>query len=77
MAGEEDFPHHSPQLRFQRFWGYDASEIDLRWFTNELAWYSTNTKGSEVYYPSKGGIQMELGDSIEGGGEGLAGYPNG
>jgi hypothetical protein len=77
MAGEEDFPHHSSQLRFQRFWGYDASEIDLRWFTNEMAWYSTNTKGSEVYYPSKGGIQMELGDSIEGGGEGLAGYPNG
>lgn len=77
MAGEEDFPHHSPQLRFQRFWGYDASEIDLRWFTNELAWYSTNTKGGEVYYPSKGGVQMELGQSIEGGGEGLAGYPSG
>lgn len=77
MAGEEDFPHHSPQLRFQRFWGYDASEIDLRWFTNELAWYRTNTKGSDVFYPSSGGIQMELGNSIEGGGEGLAGYPSG
>lgn len=77
MAGEEDFPHHSPQLRFQRFWGYDASEIDLRWFTNELAWYRTNTKGAEVFYPSAGGIQMELGTSIDGGGEGLAGYPEG
>ena len=76
MAGEEDFPHHSPQIRYQRFWGFDASELDLRWHTNELSWYRTNTRGSDVYYPSAGGVQMQLGTGQESG-QGVAGFPNG
>ena len=76
MAGEEDFPHHSPQIRYQRFWGFDASELDLRWHTNELSWYRTNTVGSDVYFPSAGGVQMQLGTGQESG-QGVAGFPNG
>ena len=76
MAGQEDFPHHSTQLRYQRFWGYDASEIDLRWFTNETSWYRTGHKGADLYYPSAGGVQMQMGDS-QTKGEGIAGYPDG
>ena len=76
MAGEEDFPHHSPQIRYQRFWGFDASELDLRWHTNELAWYRTNKEGSDVYYPSAGGVQMQIGTGQESG-QGIAGFPNG
>ena len=76
MAGEEDFPHHSPQLRYQRFWGFDASELDLRWHTNELSWYRANTDGSSVYYPSAGGVQMQIGSGEESG-QGIAGFPNG
>lgn len=76
MSGEEDFPHHSPQLRYQRFWGFDSSELDLRWHTNELSWYRTNTVGSDVYFPSAGGVQMQLGTGQEEG-EGIASFPNG
>lgn len=75
LAGNEDFPHLSSQCRYQRFWGYDAGEIDLSWKTNELSWFTTPHAGSKLYYPSVGGFDFNLGSSNVG--EGLVGFPSG
>jgi len=74
MAGHEDFTHSSPQLRYQKFHGHNAGEIDLRWTTNELSWYSTPHFGSKLYYPFVGGATMSIGENTNTG-EGIAGWP--
>ena len=73
LNGQEDFTHEWPQLRYQRFNGYDAAELDLRWSTNELSWMSTPHGGSRVYFPYSGGTFDSVG---EGGvaGEGTPGW---
>ena len=76
LAGEEDFPHFGQQMRYQRYWGFDASEIDLRWATNELSWFRTPHAGSRLFFPGGGGVQMTPGEGI-GTGEGIPGYPDG
>ena len=76
MSGQEDFQHSCPQLRYQRYWGYDASELDLRWTTNELAWYRTPHGQSRVFFPDEGGMIMSIGLDRPAG-AGIVGYPNG
>jgi hypothetical protein len=76
MAGQEDFQHTNPQLRYQRFWGYDASELDLKWATNELAWYRTGHGQATIFFPDGGGITMTVGENRRNG-DGIASYPNG
>ena len=73
MAGHEDFIHTAPQLRYQQHNGYNAGEIDLRWITNELSWYSTPHFGSKLYYPFVGGATMSIGENTATG-EGIAGW---
>ena len=74
LNGQEDFTHEWPQLRYQRFSGYDAAELDLRWSTNEMSWMSTPHGGSRVYFPYAGGTFTSVGEgSIEG--EGTPGWP--
>ena len=76
IAGQEDFTHMAQQLRYQRFWGYDASEIDLTWRTNELSWYATPHHGSRLYYPALGGVNMTPTSGLNVG-LGLQGFENG
>lgn len=73
MAGHEDFTHAAPQLRYQQFHGHNAGEIDLRWTTNELSWYSNPHLGSKLYYPFVGGATMSIGENTNTG-EGIAGW---
>ena len=73
MAGHEDFTHAAPQLRYQQYNGHNAGEIDLRWTTNELSWYSTPHFGSKLYYPFVGGATMSIGENTATG-EGIAGW---
>ena len=54
MSGEENFPHLCPQLRYQRYWGHNAAEIDLTWRTNELSWIKTPHQQSQLYLPQYG-----------------------
>ena len=74
LSGHEDFIHHAPQLRYQRYWGYNAGELDLRWLTNELSWSATPHGGSKLYYPYIGGSSLTVGEG-ETSGEGIAGWP--
>jgi len=74
LSGYEDFIHHAPQLRYQRYWGYNAGELDLRWLTNELSWIATPHGGSKLYYPYIGGSSLTVGEG-ETSGEGIAGWP--
>tara|TARA_R110002012_G_scaffold87192_2_gene215860 strand:+ start:31976 stop:38377 length:6402 start_codon:yes stop_codon:yes gene_type:complete len=74
LSGYEDFIHHAPQLRYQRYWGYNAGELDLRWLTNELSWIATPHGGSKLYYPYIGGSSVTVGEG-ETSGEGIAGWP--
>lgn len=76
LAGNEDFPHLAAQVRYQRFWGYDASEIDLRWLTNELSWFRTPHAGSALFMPGLGGADFRPGGG-ETSGEGIPGFPSG
>ena len=73
-SGHEDFTHTAPQLRYQRHHGHNAGEIDLRWTTNELSWYSTHHFGNKLYYPFTGGGTMSIGENTNTG-EGIAGWP--
>lgn len=75
LAGNEDFPHLASQIRYQRFWGFDAGEVDLSWKTNELAWFNTPHAGSRLFYPSQGGVQFTFESSATG--EGIQGFPSG
>lgn len=77
IAGQEDFPHLYPQIRYQRFWGYDASEIDLTWKTNELSWYRTPHYASSLYLPNLGGVAMSPAGDLGSVGMGIQGFPNG
>lgn len=74
MNGHEDFTHTNPQLRSQRFWGFDASELDLKWATNELSWMNTMHGGARLYYPYLGGSYTTVGES-DTQGDGVAGWP--
>ena len=51
MAGHEDFPHYGAQLRYQRFWGFSAADLDMMWLTNELSWLQTMHEQSRVMHP--------------------------
>ena len=74
LNGHEDFTHTNPQLRYQRYWGFDAGELDLRWATNEQSWMNTPHGGSRVYFPYAGGSFTTVGEGeIEG--DGIAGWP--
>ena len=75
LAGNEDFPHIASQIRYQRFWGFDAGELDLSWKTNELSWFTTPHAGSKLYYPSEGGVQFTFESNATG--EGMQGFPSG
>ena len=74
LSGHEDFTHTNPQLRYQRFWGFDAGELDLKWNTNELSWMNTPHGGSKVFYPYSGGSFVTVGEG-EITGDGVAGWP--
>jgi len=76
LAGTEDFVHFAPQLRYQRFWGYDASELDLKWATNEMSWFRTPHAQSRVLWPSEGGATM-LPAGGGGAAEGIPAWPSG
>ena len=74
LNGQEDFTHTNPQLRYQRYWGFDAGELDLQWATNEMSWMNTVHGGSRVYFPYAGGSFTTVGEGeIEG--DGIAGWP--
>ncbi len=51
ISGNEDFLHTAPQLRAQRFHGFDASYLDMSWISNERSWISTVHEQSRVYWP--------------------------
>lgn len=51
ISGNEDFVHTAPQLRQQRFHGFDASYLDLTWITNERSWISTPHDQSRYFWP--------------------------
>ena len=51
ISGNEPFTHLAPQLRYQRFHGFDASYLDLIWNTNEKSWISTPHSQSRYYWP--------------------------
>ena len=55
ISGAEDFPHFAPQLRYQRFWGFDSGALDLKWNTNELSWRTT-----PLPPPAAGGRSCDL-----------------
>jgi hypothetical protein len=74
LTGHEDFTHTNPQLRYQRFWGFDAGELDLKWQTNEMSWMNTPHGGSQLYYPYAGGSFVTVGEG-EILGDGIAGWP--
>ena len=74
LAGNEDFTHFAPQLRYQRFWGFNTNELDLIWMTNEQSWMVSQHEGSRLYMPSVGGVSFAFGGSV---GQGIPGYPNG
>ena len=71
MAGSEDFSHDQPQLRYQRFWGSNASDLDLAWSANPLCWYRTPHGGSTLYWPWSGALITRIGDQ-----DALAGSSN-
>ena len=75
LAGNEDFPHIASQIRYQRFWGFDAGEVDLSWKTNELSWFTTPHAGSRLFYPSQGGVNFSFESTATG--EGMQGFPSG
>ena len=81
ISGNEDFTHTAPQLRAQRFHGFDASYLDLSWITNERAWQVTPHKQTRAMYPHV----HPIGTAAEPGSDewdsathklGSAGYPN-
>ena len=74
QAGEEDFTHFAPQLRYQRWWGFNTNELDLMWLTNEQAWKVTPHEGSRLFMPSVGGVSFQFGGDV---GQGIPGYPSG
>ena len=51
MGGQEDFPHYGAQLRYQRFWGHNASDLDMAWLTNELSWLQSQHEQSRLIHP--------------------------
>ncbi len=73
-SGSEDFPHFAPQLRYQRWHGFNAGELDLTWMTNEQAWMVNQHEGSRLFMPSVGGVSFAFGGTV---GQGIPGYPNG
>jgi len=75
LAGNEDFPHLASQIRYQRFWGFDAGEVDLSWKTNELSWFTTPHAGSKLFHPSDGGVAFNFQSTATG--EGIQGFPSG
>jgi len=73
-SGEEDFTHFAPQLRYQRWWGFNTNELDLIWLTNEQSWMVTPHEGSRLFMPSVGGVSFQFGGDV---GQGIPGYPSG
>jgi len=58
ISGAEDFPHFAPQLRYQRFWGYDSGALDLKWNTNELSWRGTPLPQGRLMMPGSGRLAL-------------------
>ena len=54
ITGSEQFPHEGPQLRYQRFHGFNAGSLDLTWLTNEQAWRSGPLPQTRLYLPGGG-----------------------
>lgn len=81
ISGNEDFTHTAPQLRAQRFHGFDASYLDLSWLTNERSWQVTPHKQARAMYPHlhpMGTAAEPASDSWDSATHklGSAGYPN-
>jgi hypothetical protein len=74
LSGQEDFTHTNPQLRYQRFWGFSAGELDLQWMTNESSWQTSPHGASRLYFPYAGGSFTTVGEG-ETSGAGIAGWP--
>ena len=51
MGGQEDFPHYGAQIRYQRFWGSNAADLDMSWLTNELSWVQSMHEQSRLMHP--------------------------
>ena len=54
ITGSEQFPHEGPQLRYQRFHGFNAGSLDLTWLTNEQAWRTGPLPQTRLYLPGGG-----------------------
>lgn len=81
ISGNEDFTHTAPQLRSQRFHGFDASYLDLSWITNERAWHVTPHKQARAMYPHLHPLGTKAEPSSDSWDSsthklGAAGYPN-
>jgi len=74
LNGQEDFTHTNPQMRYQRFWGFSAGELDLQWMTNESSWQTSPHGASHLYFPYSGGSFTTVGEG-ETSGTGIAGWP--
>lgn len=74
LNGQEDFTHTNPQMRYQRFWGFSAGELDLQWMTNESSWQTSPHGASHLYFPYSGGSFTTVGEG-ETSGAGIAGWP--
>ena len=78
IAGTETFPHQAPQLRYQRYNGFNASSLDLAWLTNEMSWNKTPLPQSSLYLPGGGTQYVNPADETNAGGttaDEIPGYP--
>lgn len=78
IAGSESFPHQAPQLRYQRYNGFNASALDLAWLTNEMSWNRTPLPQSSLYLPGGGTQYVNPANENNAGGtaaDEIPGYP--
>jgi len=78
ISGSENFPHQAPQLRHQRYNGFNASALDLAWLTNEMSWNRTPLPQSTLYMPGGGTQYIDPATDLNSGGtdaDEIPGYP--